>query len=108
MGTCYIMGMRIVARRTLREYCEKTARARSSVEAWYAAVSKADWVGPGDVRKAFPKADFIGNDRVVFNVGGNEFRIVVSIWYEARTLWIKFVGTHAEYDKIKAATVDDH
>ena len=97
--------MRVIARRTLVEFGERHSRAKSSLDTWFHEVRKADWSSPVDVRRHYRSADFV-RDRVVFNVGGNNYRIVAAINYPARTVYIKFVGTHPEYECINAATVD--
>jgi mRNA interferase HigB len=73
--------------------------------AWFAEVEKADWTGPNDVKARYPSASIINKERVVFNIKGNTYCIVVGIKYEFHAIYIRFIGTHAEYDKIDAATV---
>jgi mRNA interferase HigB len=72
---------------------------------WFAQVDRATWRGPADIRAMFGSADFIADNRVIFDVGGNKYRIVVHISYAYGRVLIKFVGTHAEYDDIKPETV---
>ena len=71
----------------------------------YAAVSKAEWRGPADIRAMYNTADFVGDNRVICNIGGNRFRLIVHVSYEYRAVLIKFVGTHADYDRIDPETV---
>ena len=99
--------MRIVARRTLREFWEGAGHQDSeqALRAWFAEAAKADWATPADIKRRYRNASFVGNSRVVFNVGGNKYRLVVAIKYPSRILFIKFVGTHAQYDRIDAETV---
>jgi mRNA interferase HigB len=73
--------------------------------AWYAIARAAEWKSPQDVRTAFGSADFVGDNRVVFDIGGNNYRLVVRISYRFKQVLIKFVGTHADYDRIDAGTV---
>lgn len=68
-------------------------------------VKAADWSKPTDIKDMFRSADILANDRVVFNIGGNKYRLVVAVHYRGRRVYIRFVGTHAEYDRIDAATV---
>jgi len=72
---------------------------------WYHLVKDADWGTPGDVYEIFNSADYVGNDRFVFNIRGNRYRLVVMIFFEKRTLFIRFMGTHTEYDKIDATSI---
>jgi mRNA interferase HigB len=99
--------MRIIARRTLREFWEQTTSADSEqpLKTWFREVSRADWAKPADVKHAFRSASFVGNSRVVFNIAGNKYRLVVRINYPYRVVYIRFVGTHPEYDKIDVRTV---
>ena len=104
-GTCYIILMQIIARRTLRLFWEREAQAETPLRTWYALVSQATWTGPADVKAGFGSADFVADNRVIFNIGGNKFRLVVRVSYTYQRVLVKFVGTHAEYDKIKAENV---
>lgn len=98
--------MQIVARRTLKQFWMKHRQAEGPLRAWYATAKKAEWRGPGDVKTMFgTNVDFLRDNRVVFDIGGNKYRIVVHIAYPFKRLLIKFVGTHSEYDRIDAETV---
>lgn len=97
--------MHIIAIRTLREFWEKHPQAEGPLRSWYAEASRADWQTPTDIKAAHRNASFLPNSRVVFNVKGNDFRLVVAIRYTAGVMFIRFVGTHAEYDKIDASTI---
>jgi mRNA interferase HigB len=97
--------MRIIALKMLKAFWTEHPRAEVSIRAWYTIVKKADWATPADVRAQFASADFVADNRVIFNVGGNVFRIVVRISYPYRLVLIKFVGTHREYDDIDPETV---
>ena len=79
--------------------------ARSQFEAWLAIASQARWSTPEDVKAAYPKASILKGGRVVFNIKGNDYRLIAALQYRARVLAIRFFGTHAEYDKIDAETV---
>lgn len=98
--------MRIIAKRTLREHWEKPGRHDSEepLKAWHAIASKAKWRHFADVRQQFGSASAVG-DRVVFNIKGNEYRLVVRINYEFQIGYVRFVGTHPEYDKLDVKNV---
>ena len=97
--------MRIIAKRTLRTFWERDPRAEQPLKSWYAIAKKADWSSPTDVKQAYGNASLIGNDRVVFNIGGNRYRLIVRFDYTHRIGFVRFVGTHAEYDAVNASRV---
>jgi mRNA interferase HigB len=98
--------MQVIAKSTLRAFWQKHPKAETPLKTWHAIVSKADWTGPADVKKVFgTSVDFVGDSRVIFDIGGNKFRIVAHCAYPYRRVLIKFVGTHEEYDKINAETI---
>jgi mRNA interferase HigB len=78
---------------------------KSALDAWFHEVDKASWQSPADVKRAHTSASLIGNERVVFNVRGNAFRLVVAVDYPRQIVFVKWIGSHAEYDKIDVATV---
>lgn len=97
--------MRVIARRTLREYYTARSEVKAALEAWYALVRRADWKQPGDVLQTFPKARLIGKDRVIFDIQRNRYRLVVQIAYVPQIVYIRFVGTHKEYDAINVEEI---
>lgn len=97
--------MQIIAKSTLRTFWAREPRAEVPLVAWYRVASKAEWTGPADVKAAFGTVDFVGDNRAIFNVGGNKYRLIVHFAYPYRRALIKFVGTHKEYDKIDPETV---
>ena len=98
--------MQIIAKSTLRTFWEREPRAEAPLLAWYAVASKADWSGPADVKAAFGTTiDFVGDNRVIFDIGGNKYRLIVHFAYPYRRALIKFVGTHKDYDKINPETI---
>ncbi len=97
--------MRVIARKTLRDFYEKHADSKASLEAWFHEVSAAEWRGPQEIKSRYPSADFLPGKRVVFNIKGNTYRLIVNIHYNTRIVFIRFVGTHAQYDKIDATTI---
>ena len=97
--------MRVVSRKPLREFAAKHPPAKGPLYAWYAEVCQADWSGFANVKAAYGSADVVGGNRVIFNIGGNKYRLIVKVAYRCRTVYVRFVGTHAEYDKIDAKTI---
>lgn len=97
--------MRIIARRTLREFWESHPDAEGPLLAWYREVEKENWDTPAKVKERYASASIVGNNRVVFNIRGNAYRLIVAINYPYRVVYIRFVGTHAEYDRIDAEEV---
>lgn len=93
--------MVIVTKTKLNEFAKKHSTAAEALNYWYNIVAQADWANLADLRKEFNNVDFVGNDRYVFNIKGNSFRLVAMIHFDIRTLYIRFIGTHTEYDKIK-------
>jgi mRNA interferase HigB len=97
--------VRIISRKKLREFWEQHADARQALQAWYEDARHATWKRPADIKDVYRNASFVANNRVVFNVKGNSYRLVVAIRYEQGIVFIRFVGTHQEFDRIDAATV---
>lgn len=100
--------MRIISKRTLREFWEsdpKYADSQAPIEAWHEETLKADWATPQDIKDQFRSASIIKDSRVVFNIRGNHYRLVVKINYPAQIIYIRFIGTHAQYDKIEVENV---
>jgi mRNA interferase HigB len=99
--------MRVIAVKTLKEYWEKPGNGDSeqSLRAWYAEVKEADWAGPNGIKEKFHSASLVGNNRVVFNIKGNKYRLIVAIRYEFKIVYIRFIGTHKEYDAIDARSI---
>lgn len=97
--------MRIISRRALREFWAKHPDAEQPLRAWYANVKRADWKTPSDVKAIYRNASIIENNRVVFNIKGNSYRLVVAIDYQHSIVYIRFVGTHQAYNKINVATI---
>jgi mRNA interferase HigB len=97
--------VRIIAKRALREFWHRVPEAQQPLSAWYADVSKADWSSPAAIKRRYASASILRNSRVVFNIAGNRYRLVVRINYAYRVVYVRFVGTHADYDRIDAETV---
>lgn len=98
--------MRVVSVRTLRDFWARNPGAEQSLRAWHDEASAATWQTPQDIKDRYRSASFVGNNRVVFNIKGNDYRLIVSVAYAYQAIFVKFVGTHAEYDKVNAATVE--
>lgn len=99
--------MRIVAVGTLRDFWARHPDAEQPLRAWYDEARHAGWATPQDLRDHYASASFVGTNRVVFNIKGNQYRLVVAVAWRFQAVYIKFVGTHADYDRIDAATVED-
>jgi mRNA interferase HigB len=103
--------MRIIARRTLKEFVERRrahrdhAALKSALDAWFEEVRKARWSSAADVKRSYATASIISADRIVFNIKGNDYRLVVSADFEKSIVWIKWIGTHKDYDKIDVREV---
>ena len=97
--------MNVVALRTLRAFWTTHPEAEGPLTQWYRVARAARWDHPADVRRTFGSADFIADNRVVFDVGGSNYRVVARISYMHKQMLVKFVGTHREYDRIDPATV---
>lgn len=100
--------MRVIALSTLREFWDGKAahvEAREPTLAWYRHVIHADWRSPSDVKRDFGSASILQDGRVVFNIAGNKYRIVVRINFPYRVVYVRFIGTHAQYDRINAQTI---
>jgi mRNA interferase HigB len=104
--------MRIIARQTLRQFVESRAgyrdqRAlRTALDAWFDEVRKARWSSTADVKRLYASASIVSSDRVVFNIRGNAYRLVVAVDFEKGIVWIKWLGTHRDYDRIDVREVD--
>jgi mRNA interferase HigB len=99
-------GVRVFSRHTLVEFWRKHPDAEHPLRLWFSMVERAAWAGPADVRAMFRSADFLANNRVVFDIKGNSYRLIAQIKYGPLFLvFIRFVGTHAEYDRVDANKV---
>lgn len=97
--------MRVIARKTLKDYWETEPATEQELKSWYAEASAADWRTPADVKAKYGNSSILKGGRVVFNICGNNYRLVTWINYEFHTVYVRFVGTHKEYDRINAETV---
>jgi mRNA interferase HigB len=103
--------MRIIARRTLREFVARLSgrkdqpAVKAALDAWFDEVSRASWKSSADVKRRYATAGIVSAGRVVFNIKGNDYRLVVSIDFDKAIVWIKWIGTHRDYDKIDVSKV---
>lgn len=97
--------MRIISVKTLKDFAAKQPGISQPLKIWIDTVEKADWDSPAKIRAYFNTADFLSDDRVVFDIGGNNYRIICKIKYPYRVMYVRFVGTHKEYDRIDAETI---
>jgi len=98
--------MQVVARRTLKQFWLRHPQSEGPLRAWFATVTKARWNTPNDVKRQFgTNVDFVADNRVIFDLGGNKYRVVVHVSYRFQRVLVKFIGTHAEYDRIDPENV---
>ncbi|GAB3917805.1 type II toxin-antitoxin system HigB family toxin [Larkinella terrae] len=97
--------MVIISKTILNEFGQQQTDSISALNEWYSLTKEADWRSFMDIKQTFNSVDYVGNDRFVFNIRGNRYRIVAMIFFDKRTLFIRFVGTHSEYDKIDCLTI---
>lgn len=98
--------MRVIAVSTLRAFWERYADAEQPLKAWYEEATSASWSQPADIKVQYRSASVLKNRRVVFNIKGNDYRLIVAIAYKLQIVYVKFVGTHKEYDAVDAETVE--
>ncbi len=97
--------MRIIAKKTLRKFWETHADAQAALEAWYDDTKRAIWTSPADIKTVYANASILPNNRVVFNIKGNTYRLVVAINYACGIVYVRFIGHHRAYDTIDATTI---
>ena len=97
--------MRIIAKKILRDFWEVHPDSEHQLKAWYQETSKAGWEDTNQIKLEYPSASLLAGNRVVSNIKGNHYRLIVKINYDYKMIWIRFIGTHAEYDKINAKTI---
>ena len=93
--------MRIVTFKTIKEFSENYNDAESALNIWYYTVKSKEWNSLNDIRNEFNSVDYVGNNRFVFNIKGNKYRLIAIISFNAKKVYIRFIGTHSDYDKIK-------
>tara|TARA_A100000171_G_scaffold31006_1_gene29337 strand:+ start:540 stop:842 length:303 start_codon:yes stop_codon:yes gene_type:complete len=98
--------MRIIKVKPLIDFYQKHSSAEQPLKAWVKEAKKAQWQSPHDIKSMYRSADILQGNRVVFNIGGNKYRLIVQINYFCGVVYIKFIGTHTDYDRIKAEKID--
>ena len=91
--------MKVLGRDKLDKFSQKHANAKSALDAWFGDAEESDWQTPQDIKKRYRSADFLANNRVIFNIKGNHYRLVIKVRYQNGIAVVEWVGTHAEYDK---------
>jgi mRNA interferase HigB len=98
--------MQVIARRTLKEFWGRHPQAEGPIRAWLAVAIKANWAYPSDIKRQFGNTvDFVGDNRVIFDLGGNKYRLVAHVSFMFGHVLVKFIGTHTAYDRIDPETV---
>lgn len=97
--------MVIITKTAITAFSRNHADANDALNSWYDTTLKSNWSDLSDIKKVFNSVDYVGNERFVFNIKGNKYRIVAMIFFDIRTIFIRFIGTHAEYNKIDATTI---
>lgn len=97
--------MRVIAKKTLLEFWLKHKDCEQQLKAWYQETSKAKWRNTKDIKREYPSASFLADNTVVFNIKGNHYRLICKINYDYQMIWIRFIGTHANYDKVDATKI---
>jgi mRNA interferase HigB len=97
--------MRVIAKKILREFWDKYTDSEQQLKTWYKEASNAKWNSPNDIKKEYARASIIGDNRVVFDICGNKYRLIVKINYEREWVFIRFIGTHKEYDNVDAKNI---
>jgi mRNA interferase HigB len=94
--------VRLIAKKILRDFWESHPDSEQQLKSWYQEVSKAQWKNPNEIKQEYPSASILNDNCIVFNIKGNNYRLIVKINYDYQMVWIRFIGTHSEYDKINA------
>jgi mRNA interferase HigB len=97
--------MRVIAKRILREFWSKYTDSEQQLKTWYKEAPNSKWSSPNDIKKEYARASIIGDNRVVFDICGNKYRLIVKINYERQWVFIRFIGTHKEYDNVDAKNI---
>ena len=97
--------MRIISRKILRDFWERHPNTEKPLRAWFADTKQAHWKSPNAIKNVYKNVSIVANNRAVFNIKGNDFRLVVAINYDYEIIYVRFIGSHAEYDKIDVTTI---
>ena len=98
--------MVVISYKTIKDFIENHPEAKPPLDYWYNITSNTDWISHAELKNTFPSADFVGNERYVFNISGNNYRLIAAVNFRIRTVYIKFIGLHKDYDKVDAANVN--
>ena len=101
----FVKIVRVIAKKILRDFWEVHADCEQQLKSWFRETSKAEWTNPNQIKSEYPSASILNDNRVVFNIKGNKYRLIVKINFEYEMVWIRFIGTHKEYDAINATTI---
>jgi mRNA interferase HigB len=97
--------MRVIAKKTIKNFWINYSDCEQQLKTWYQEATDSNWKSPAEIKRLYPSASILADNRVVFNIKGNTYRIVVRINYDYSIIWIRFIGTHAQYDKIDATQI---
>ncbi|GHT72529.1 toxin RelE [Bacteroidia bacterium] len=97
--------MRVIAKKMLREFWTIHPNCEQQLKSWYQEASNARWLNPNQIKTDYPSASILNDNRIVFNIKGNNYRLIVKINYDYQMIWIRFIGTHVAYDKIDAGNI---
>jgi mRNA interferase HigB len=97
--------MIVISKSTLKRFFERYPAAAAPILEWYGKAKESDWSDFSELRRMFPATDYVGDDLYIFNIGGNKYRLIARIFFSVRTVYIRFIGTHAEYDKVKLSNL---
>jgi mRNA interferase HigB len=97
--------VRVIAKSTLREFWKKHPDGEQQLKSWYQEAEKSDWQSMNEIKREYPSASILAGNRVVFNIRGNNYRLIVKINFQYQMTWIRFIGTHKEYDKVDATKI---
>ena len=101
----FVKKLRVIADKILREFCRKHEDCKQQLKSWFREAQKAEWENPKQIKSEYPSASILNENRIVFNIKGNNYRLIAKLNYEYHMVWIRFIGTHAEYEKINANTI---
>jgi len=97
--------LRVIAKKTLRDFWNKHPDCEQQLKSWYREAEKGDWRNSNEIKREYPSASIIGDNRIVFNIKGNNYRLIVKINYQYQMMWIRFIGTHKEYDRVDTTKI---
>lgn len=97
--------MRVIAKKILRDFWLKYPDCEQQLKSWYNEAEIATWKNPNEIKRDYPSASILENNRIVFNIKGNNYRLIIKLNYHYQMVWIRFIGTHAQYDKIDVTTI---